>query len=73
MKAPDKIYLNTSDGDYEFAEWNVVPYAEVTTEYISKDALLEWAEKKIAKGMIDEWDKGYVQCLKDLIDKLNNF
>ena len=38
-----------------------------------RDALVEWAEKKIAKGMIDEWDNGYVQCLKDLIHKCNSF
>ena len=59
MKAPNKLYFQTN--------------ADEAFEYIRKDALLEWAEKKIAKGMIDEWDKGYVQCLKDLIDKLNNF
>ena len=38
-----------------------------------RDALLEWAKEKIDKGTIDEWDNGYVQCLKDLIDKLNHF
>lgn len=58
---PDKMIIDVSHTEVEHL-----------VEYIRKDALLEWAEKKIAKGMIDEWDRGYVQCLKDLIDKLNS-
>lgn len=71
-KLPDKIYFNTLDVG---SGWVYSPSFDDNggEKYIRKDALLEWAEKKIAKGMIDEWDKGYVQCLKDLIDKLNNF
>ena len=70
MKAPDKIYLNTSDGDYEFAEWNVVPYAEVTTEYIRKDALLEWAKER--KRLMED-EIGFRLSIDDVIEKLNNF
>ena len=60
MKAPEIITVS-------------VPTFEIKNQvFVSKDALLEWAENKIAKGVIDEWDKGYVQCLNDLIDKLNS-
>lgn len=70
MKAPDKVYITR--------ERNGVIYSlsfndNGGLEYIRKDALLEWAKEKIAKGTIDEWDKGYVQCLKDLIEKLESF
>ena len=74
MKAPDKIYIQTNAGETLSSKWTTIPFRDFeNTEYIRKDALLEWAKEKIAKGTIDEWDKGYVQCLKDLIDKLNNF
>ena len=68
MKVPDRIFISEKTAKIEGFF-----YKENALEYVRKDALLEWAKKKIAKGMIDEWDKGYVQCLKDLIDKLNNF
>ena len=67
-KAPDKIYLNTSDGDYEFAEWNVVSYAEVTTEYISKDVLLKWAKKMQYDSTTIVADNFW----QEVIDKLNS-
>ena len=74
MKAPDIIYIQTNAGETLSSKWTTIPFRDFeNTEYIRKDALLEWAKEKIAKGTIDEWDKGYVQCLKDLIDKLNNF
>ena len=74
MKAPDIIYIQTNAGETLSSKWTTIPFRDFeNTEYIRKSALLEWAKEKIAKGTIDEWDKGYVQCLKDLIDKLNNF
>ena len=71
---PDKIYIRHywMPGELD-DDWHLKPSPDdKNEEYIRKDALLEWAEKKIAKGTIDEWDKGYVQCLKDLIEKLNS-
>ena len=75
MKAPDKLYLGRRSYGPLIGGWQTNPFESKEIEsiaYIRKDALLEWAEEKIAKGTIDEWDKGYVQCLKDLIDKLNS-
>ena len=72
MKAPDKIYAGVEDLGSGYATSVSLSPKEGHSEYIRKDALLEWAKEKIAKGTIDEWDKGYVQCLKDLIDKLNS-
>ena len=80
METPDKIFLSVEKGeDWTHAMWTQKNPEEQKfreldehEEYIRKDAILEWAEKKIVKGTIDEWDKGYVQCLNDLIDKLNS-
>lgn len=73
MKEQDKIYVGIQDLGSGYATSVSITPQEGHSEYIRKDALLEWAEKKIAKGTIDEWDKGYVQCLKDLIEKLESF
>lgn len=74
MEAPDKIYLekSLSNPDRLHSQWYPNDVIGGGIEYIRKDVLLTWAENKIAKGVIDEWDKGYVQCLNDLIDKLNS-
>lgn len=74
MEAPDKIYLekSLSNPDRLHSQWYPNDVIGGGIEYIRKDVLLKWAENKIAKGAIDEWDKGYVQCLNDLIDKLNS-
>ena len=69
---PDKIYVRKEEmGDV--LSLDATTWDNGGEQFIRKDALLEWAKEKIAKGTIDEWDKGYVQCLNDLIDKLNNF
>ena len=66
---PDKIYLNSPDGDYDVAEWNPIPYAKITTEYIRKDALLEWAKHQIEIAKVNNY--AYTPYEK-LIDKLNS-
>ena len=63
MKAPDKIYVNIP-GDY----WHHGTDEKVNTdtEYIRKDALLEWLEKRLGEVGI----AGTI-CIVDVIDKLN--
>ena len=67
MKAPDKIYIP--------AEWMNVPknFFETkesigATEYIRKDALLEWAKDYLDQRIYD--DKREV--MKELIEKINS-
>lgn len=72
MKAPDKIYVNIP-WDY----WRPAADDKLSTdtEYIRKDALLEWA-----KELKERWEEppmskhspGCVYMLEQLIDKLNS-
>lgn len=71
-KAPDKIYING---------WSAFATEPVKdgTEYIRKDALLEWAKEAHDSGPIkdsadkgDAWSIGYLCGMKDMIDKLNS-
>ena len=57
---------NIEEGDTRQL-WATVPLSETEQigEYISKDALLEWAKSEIEK---DE----YILTLEDLIDKINS-
>lgn len=70
MKTPDKIYING---------WSAFATEPVKdgTEYIRKDALLEWANKRleefrhIAEISNDVAADGEVDAFEELIDKLN--
>lgn len=37
-----------------------------------RNELLRWAEEECAPEVVDEFDKGYVSALKNLIDKINS-
>ncbi len=54
MKAPNKIWLSKfeedpGDNEYRiFEQWSLEPISNAENEeYIRKDALLEWLEKKV--------------------------
>lgn len=72
MKAPDKIYIQTNAGETISSKWTTIPFRDFeNTEYIRKDALIEWLENKIKIS-----DGGFVNgliCLayKDVIEHLN--
>ena len=72
MEAPDKIYVASYNGEAFSHSWTIEPLGDITaTEYIRKDALLEWLENKIKIS-----DGGFVNglvCLayKDVIEHLN--
>lgn len=74
MKAPDKVYIDdlavVNDCTTKIS---TVPLPNFS-EYIRKDALLEWAREKNKRIDTDEGDYslGYVSAMIDLIDKLNS-
>jgi len=74
MKAPDKIYIQTNAGEAFSSKWTIIPFRDFeNTEYIRKDALLEWANKELSIRR-DSGDSDFLPAivvLDDLIDKLN--
>ena len=75
MEAPDKIYMNVDKAG--FVCWSntqfVKPYS--STEYIRKDALLEWAKKELESARltdIDEFSRGEIITLELIIKKLQS-
>ena len=73
MEAPDKIYVASYNGEAFSHSWTIEPLGDTTaTEYIRKDALIEWLENKIKIS-----DGGFVNGLvcfayKDVIEHLNS-
>jgi hypothetical protein len=81
MKAPDKIYVAESLIKTPYGnEWSPTPYiSRESTEYIRKEALLEWAKEKYEEydrriaGFPDDgayW--GQRNAFRQMIDKLNS-
>ena len=69
MKAPDKIYIQTNAGEAFSSKWTTIPFRDFeNTEYIRKDALLEWAKETYLNENASAIRK---VCHKQLIDKLN--
>lgn len=79
-KIPDKIYVAESLIKTPYGnEWSPTPYiSRESTEYIRKEALLEWANKRleefrhIAEISNDVAADGEVDAFEELIDKLNS-
>lgn len=73
MKAPDKIYITTHNGETLSSKWTTIPFRDFeNTEYIRKDALLEWANSWLAfkrSGVV--LDDGFSYAMEELIKKLN--
>ena len=71
MEAPNKIYL------YGLSCFATVPVGKNGTEYIRKDALLEWArqtrgELEKQNAIKDDIRKGAIYQLEELVDKLDS-
>jgi hypothetical protein len=67
MKVPDKIYIQTNKGEAFSSKWTTIPFRDFeNTEYIRKDALLEWAKE-------NQKDAGpfTTACYQVFVDKLN--
>lgn len=73
MKAPDKIYIQTNKGETISSKWTTIPFRDFeNTEYIRKDALIEWANSWLAfkrSGIV--LDDGFSYAMEELIKKLN--
>lgn len=70
MKAPDKIYIQTNAGEAFSSKWTTIPFRDFeNTEYIRKDALLEWAKETYLNENASAIRK---VCYKQLVDKLNS-
>ena len=68
MKAPDKVYIASYNGEAFSHSWTMEPLEDTTaTEYIRKDALLEWAQEKLQEKHAPQ----FRDALGQLIDKLN--
>lgn len=68
MKAPDKIYIQTNAGEAFSSKWTTIPFRDFeNTEYIRKDALLEWAKQKQYDSETIVQDDFW----QEVIDKLN--
>lgn len=74
MEAPAKIYIQTNAGEAVSSNWTTIPFRDFeNTEYIRKDALLEWLEGKMTIEVATEgFVGGYDTALKDVINKLNS-
>ena len=84
MKSPDKIYIQTNAGEALSSKWTTIPFRDFeNTEYIRKDALMEWAkfvlkcqEEELAKYDGPSYMKasimGRIDAYKVLIAKLNS-
>lgn len=80
MKAPNKIYVASYNGEAFSHSWTMEPLGDTTaTEYIRKEALLEWAKEKYeeydtaASGFPDDgtyW--GQRNAFRQIIDKINS-
>ena len=72
MKAPDKIYIQTNAGEAFSSKWTTIPFRDFeNTEYIHKDALLDWLESKVYEHNEDRFDDGFNAALGQVIDKIN--
>jgi hypothetical protein len=72
MKAPDKIYIQTNAGEAFSSKWTTIPFRDFeNTEYIRRDALLEWLESKVYEHNEDRFDDGFNAALGQVIDKIN--
>ena len=84
MKSPDKIYIQTNADEALSSKWTTIPFRDFeNTEYIRKDALMEWAkfvlkcqEEELAKYDGPSYMKasimGRIDAYKVLIAKLNS-
>ncbi len=69
MKAPDKIYVARYNGESFSHSWTIEPLGDTTaTEYIRKDALIEWAKEKQYESLTIVADNFW----QEVIDKINS-
>lgn len=72
MKAPDKIYVDDLAVVNNCVTKISLKQLPNFSEYISKDALLEWAEEEMMKAAKQSDAYGRRNTFMDVIDKLNS-
>lgn len=73
MKAPDKIYIDDLAVVNDCVTKISLEQLPNFSEYIRKDALLEWLNGKMTiEGATEGVVGGYDMALKDVIDKINS-
>ena len=69
MKAPDKIYIQTNAGEAFSSKWTTIPFRDFeNTEYIRKEALLEW----LHFNKCNTEDRYVRKAFEEVIDKINS-
>ena len=73
MKLPEQIYLNPLDSFFNVAVWDSKETELCKSPYVSKDALLEWAEKAIEElDQYDRYESGLISGLNRLVEHLKS-
>lgn len=73
MKAPDKIYIFLDGDESWYTEKDYISQPPTSVQYIRKDALIEWLERKMTKEEATEgFVGGYDFALKCVINKINS-
>ena len=74
MTAPDKVYIDDLAVVNDCVTKISLKQLPNFSEYIRKDALLEWAKKKNKRIDTEDGDYslGYVSAMIDLIDKIES-
>lgn len=70
MKAPDKIYVARYNGEAFSHSWTMEPLGDTTaTEYIRKEAVLEWVKLAYGKVSMNPFDCS--EAFEELINKID--
>lgn len=70
MAAPDKIYITEYNANVETGYFSRNKDDVFTQEYIRKDALIEWLEKKKTQCLTESVAQAYFQMFIDKIESL---
>ena len=75
MKLPEQIYLKplNLDSCLNLAVWDSKETEQCKSPYVSKEALLEWAEKAIEElDQYDRYESGLISGLNRLVEHLKS-
>lgn len=72
MKAPDKIYVGIQDLGSRYATSVSITPQEGHSEYIRKDALLDWLESMFYQHNEHILAAGFNTAIEQVYDKLNS-
>ena len=75
MKTPDKIYLNIPKQELEApldsTTWDTKEFDNcINVEYIKRDFLLKWLDKRVLDSPKYEFDEGFNAAIGQVIGKI---